>query len=348
MIVTLTTAEREQLRKFQRNFGDKLRYVRVTVILLLDMGKSVVEIGDYLGIDENTVYNYRKAFKEDGLDTYLETDYKGRWGNLSCVELSQLRSELNGVLYTDTKQVINYIKEKFGVEYSGSGVTDLLHRIGYCYKKTTQVPCEAKGDLQIAFLEEQLPKILDEAKKGEAVVYYSDGVHPTHNTRSTYVWTEKGVKREQPSVSGRDRVNINGAINALDVTDIEVVETESVNAQSTMQLYLQLMEKHPTEQVIYVIQDNARYYKNAELQAWLLVNTRIKQIFLPPYSPNLNLIERLWKLMRKKVINTGFFRTKKEFRDAIIHFFQNMTDYKAELVTLLTLNFSVINSNFKT
>ena len=344
----LTSSDREALLKLQRNVSSRSEYIKVTSILMLNSGDSVSFIAERLGIDESTIYNYKKSIIDVGIDTYLTTHYQGKWGWLSCCQISELRTELNRGLYTDSKEVIKYITARFGYTYSVSGVVDLLHRIGYSYKQTTQIPCEADAEQQQVFLDEVLPQLLAEAEQGEAVLYYSDGVHPTHNTRSTHAWIETGTTREQPSVSGRDRVNINGAINALDVTDVEIVESASVNAQSTKKFYEQILEKHPTAKTIYVIQDNARYYRNAELKAWLESQPRLKQVFLPPYSPNLNLIERLWKFMRKKVINTSFFRTKKEFKEAIIHFFANIETYKSELVTLLTLNFAVINSNFKT
>lgn len=339
----LTKSHRDHLSMLQRKVIDKPKYVRVTVLLLLDKGRSVSVIADDLGIDESTVYRYKQVYDADGLDVYLETNYKGRCGLLSCVEISVLRKELELKLYTESKQIREYIRITFGIEYSESGVKNLLHRIGYSYKLTTEVPCEAQKDKQEQFLNQTLPTLLDEVEKGEAVIYYIDGVHPTHNSRSTYAWIERGRKKEQPTVSGRDRVNINGALNPFEVTDIEIVESDSVNAQSTQQLYSKLLTKHPEKKVI-VISDNARYYKNAVLAQWISGNQRLEQIFLPAYSPNLNLIERLWKFMRKKVINTGFFRTKKEFRIALIYFFEQIHLYKKELESLLTLKFNVINS----
>ena len=98
------------------------------------------------------------------------------------------------------------------------GVVDLLNRIGFTYKKTSEVPCEADASKQAAFVGE-LTEILSGMPE-DAVVYYADGVHPTHNSRSTYAWIEKGEKLEQPTISGRDRVNINGLLNAHDVTDV--------------------------------------------------------------------------------------------------------------------------------
>lgn len=339
----LSPSERDLLIKLQRNVSDKLKYIRITVLLLLDKGRSATEIAEDLGIDDSTVYRYKQAYEADGLDIYLKTNYKGRWGMLSCIELSQLKSELERTLYTDCKRIIEYIRSHFQVTYSTSGVKDLLHRIGYSYKLTTEVPCEAQAEKQEQFLQETLPMLIEDGAKGDTVIYYIDGVHPTHNSRSTYAWIEKGKEREQPTVSGRDRVNINGALNAFDVTDIVVVESNSVNAQSTQDLYSKLLAKHPNKK-IKVISDNARYYKNAALKDWLSDNERLEQIFLPAYSPNLNLIERLWKFMRKKVINTGFFRTKDEFKKALLAFFDQIHIYKNDLLSLLTMRFKVINS----
>ena len=116
-----------------------------------------------------------------------------------------------------------------------------------------------------------------------------------------------------------------------------------MNAQSTLELYETALARHPEATEIYIISDNAKYYHNKELAQWVK-GTRIRQVFLSPYSPNLNLIERLWKMLRKKVINTGFYRTKEEFRRAVTNFFEHIVDYKEEFESLLTLNFRLVNS----
>jgi transposase len=96
-----------------------------------------------------------------------------------------------------------------------------------------------------------------------------------------------------------------------------MVESKSVNAESTFTLYKKLEALHPEAKNSYVICDNARYYKNKLLNE-NLQGSKIKQVFLPPYSPNLNLIERLWKFMRKKVMNHHFYRRFDEFKKAIL------------------------------
>ncbi|WP_400194284.1 transposase [Hymenobacter sp. B81] len=103
------------------------------------------------------------------------------------------------------------------------------------------------------------------------------------------MWTRTGQPRPLPTVSGRERVNLNAALNAHCPTQVHLHETDCVNAQSTKALYEQLLSAHPGEQPIYVVCDNARYYRNRELAEWLQ-GRRVVQVFLPPYVPNLNLI----------------------------------------------------------
>lgn len=103
---------------------------------------------------------------------------------------------------------------------------------------------------------------------------------------------------------------------------VHLDETDCVNAQSTQRLYEKRLAARPTGPV-HVVCDNARYYKNKVLNAWL-VDKRIEQVFLPSYSPNLNLMERLRKFLRQKIINTSFFRTKGQFKTAVLDFFDRL------------------------
>lgn len=341
MRLKLSDTEYAELRQLQRNMAGTPDYVKVTCILMFSNGRSPKTISEDLGISPATIYRYIGQYQDGGSEELLGDSYKGYWGRLDSTQIAALRKELKEHVYTDARQVAEWILRTFGVKYTQQGTVDLLNRIGFTYKKTTEVPCEADASAQTKFMEE-LSKTLSEMDD-KAVVYYADGVHPTHNSRSTYAWIEKGEVLEQPTVSGRDRVNINGLLNAYDVTDVIAHDCKSVNAQSTRELYEAALDRHPEASCIYIISDNARYYHNKELKEWA-EGTKIKQIFLPPYSPNLNLIERLWKFLRKKVINTGFYRSKAEFQRAIKQFFANIGDFREELESLLTLNFRLVNS----
>ncbi|MCZ2132691.1 MAG: transposase [Bacteroidetes bacterium] len=86
--------------------------------------------------------------------------------------------------------------------------------------------------------------------------------------------------------------------------------------------------------------DNARYYRNIALTDWIS-GIKTEPIYLPAYSPNLNIIERLWKFMRKKIINTVFYRKKEGLRKAVLSFFENISRCKDESAALPTLNFHI-------
>jgi transposase len=342
MNVGLTDSERKQLRQWQKQRRDNDGYVKVTVVLLLDKGRSAGSIADDLGLDEATVYRYAGAFTKLGLTQYLAHEQPGYWGLLTSAQLAHLCQQVNTQLYTDCKALQAWLLRTHRVHYSVSGLTDLLHRLGFTYKLTTPLPCQANAEAQVDFLDE-LAVLEAHVERGEAVLYYADAAHPTHNTRCTRAWCAVGKERPLLTVSGRERVNLNAALNAYDPTQVVLDETTCVNAQSTKRLYEQLLAAHPDKARIYVVCDNARYYKNKELRAWL-ADKPICQVFLPPYSPNLNLIERFWKYLRQKIINTTFYRTKGQFRTAVLDFFDRLPEFGPDLASLLTRKFHILDA----
>jgi transposase len=342
MEVILTEAQRRQLRALQKQRRDQDGYVKVTVVLLLDKGRAPGSIAEDLGLDQATVYRYAAALAALGVDNYLQHEQPGYWGLLTSAQLAHLCREVNTTLYTRVQERQAWLEQTYQVPYSVSGLTELLHRLGFTYKLTTSVPCQADAVAQQAFLT-HLAVLEAEAEAGQAVLYYADAAHPTHNTRCTRAWCQVGEERPLLTVSGRERMNLNAALNAYLPTQVLLDETSRVDAQSTRRLYEQLLTAHSKVQRIYVVCDNARYYKNKELTAWLQ-GTPIVQVFLPPYSPNLNLIERLWKYLRQKIINTTFYRTKGQFRTAVLGFFDRLPEFGQDLASLLTRNYHILHS----
>jgi len=309
-------------------------------VILEELLKNT-NLNSLLGLDETTVYRYARAFAELGLAKYLAHEQPDYWGLLTSAELAHLRQQVNPQLYTDCKDLQAWLLRTHRVHYSVSGLTDLLHRLGFTYKLTTPLPCQADATAQADFPDELAVREAH-VERGEAVLYYADAAHPTHNTRCTRAWCAVGQERPLLTVSGRERVNLNAALNAYDPTQVLFNATSCVNAQSTRRLYEQPLAAHPDKVRIYVICDNARYYKNKDLRQWL-VDKPICQVFLPPYSPNLNLIERFWKYLRQKSINTNFYRTKSQFR-AVLDFFDRLPEFGQDLASLLTRNFHILDA----
>ena len=164
-----------------------------------------------------------------------------------------------------------------------------------------------------------------------------DAVHPQHNSTPAYGWIKKGQEAELKANCGRQRLNINGVID-IDTLNTVVRFDDTINAESTIALFKRIERKHPKAKVITIIADNARYYRSIAVKEYL-ENSRIKILFLPPYSPNLNLIERLWKYFRKVVMNNRYYQTLEQFTQAAQSFFANIKSHRKALKTLLTENF---------
>jgi transposase len=108
-------------------------------------------------------------------------------------------------------------------------------------------------------------------------------------------------------------------------------------------LYTKLLKQQPKKKIV-VICDNARYHHSGLLAEWLQTHKRISQKFLPAYAPNLNLIERRWKWMKKKVTATVYYPTFAEFKKEVLDLFARLPDYQPELKSLLTFKFQILNS----
>lgn len=103
----------------------------------------------------------------------------------------------------------------------------------------------------------------------------------------------------------------------------------------------EIRKDYPDSKTIYIFLDNAKYSRNYDVYEHA-EKLKIELVFLPSYSPNLNLIERLWKFFKKQIRKNAYYETFEEFKKAIFEFFQNIEQHKSELEKLLTLNFEII------
>ena len=260
---------------------------------------------------------------------------------LSVIQLKELDEHLEQNTYLTVEAIIAYVDEKNGVSYTVSGMTDLLHRLKFTYKKSKLVPAKADKKKQEQFLV-QLEDI--KSSKGENdPILYMDGVHPQHNTMLAYGWIKRGQDNIVKSNSGRQRVNINGALDS-ETHAVITREDESINAISTIELLKKIEAAYPLAIIIYVICDNARYYRS-KLVSQFLETSKIQLVFLPSYSPNLNLIERLWKFMKKKILYNKYYEKFDTFKEVTLGFFENIQQYKPELDSLLTNNFRLLSAD---
>jgi transposase len=342
--VTIQPNERSQLETLARTTKDAKTAKRILVILALDAGYRAKDVAKLFLLDEDTVAKWRNKYLRRRLFTdWLATTHQGYAGKLTRDQESELEQYVETEMVTDAATVVGYIKAQYGEDYTVNGATKLLHRLGFVYKQTTLIPGKLDEAKQAAF-KRMYEKLRDNLPEDEAIMF-GDGVHPSHNVHATKAWVKRGKQKQVPTNTGRKRLNINGVLN------IETMETvtyfsETINAEETIHLFDKIQATYPNKRKIHLILDNARYYKNKLIKAYLRKRKcRIKLLFLPPYSPNLNFIERLWHFMKKYIISTKRRQTFKEFENDIHAFFDNFSDYQDRLRQFIGTEMHLIKLN---
>lgn len=328
------------LRLAHSKIKEKQLADRIKAILALNEGLTYEEVEKLLLLDEVTVRRHLKMYKKKGVKGLLEMRYKGGQTKLGLLQESELKKYLEENTKRTSKEIVDYIFEKYKVKFSVIGATKLLHRLGFSYKKPKIVPGKADFFNQAQFIE-KYDEIKNNLKTNDQI-YFVDSTHPEHNTKPSYGWILKGKLNDKiiKTNSGRERLNLAGALN-LNSKEALVLSEKTINKFVTIKLIKKLQKLQPTGK-IYMILDNASYYHANLVTNYVKMKRRIKLIFLPSYSPNLNIIERLWKFFHQKITYNHYFETFKEFKKESLKFFRNMEKYKPELNTLLTDNFQLL------
>ena len=175
------------------------------------------------------------------------------------------------------------------------------------------------------------------ALKGVGKVYFVDAAHLLHNAVPGRGWIKRAATVELKTNSGRNRLNVLGAYSPDDHTLISIDATESCDAEMVCRLLRKLRAANPN-QVLLLVLDNVRYQRTKRVRA-LARRLGIRLLYLPPYSPNLNLIERFWKFLRKQIMRNKYYATFAEFQATIQKLLTNLSNYTDELKTLMTENF---------
>ena len=209
---------------------------------------------------------------------------------------------------------------------------NLLHREGYTDKRPKLVPGTPDREAQETFVHCYVKFM--ETKDDNVEVLFLDAVHPKHNALASYGWMKKGKPRKLSTNSGRQWLNLHGAIH-VEILEITLIESSAINRDSTVQLLEMLDRKYCGSKEIIVILDNAKYHYSQEVNDVVEKSSRLKLVYLPSYSPELNLIERVWRFFKKKVLYNKYYKNLDDFRKASIKFFRNFDDYTDELQSLL-------------
>ena len=294
---------------------------RANAVVLLDQGWSCERVAAALLLDDDTVRDWHRAYERGGVEGLKSFGHEGGSSRLTDEQAIALGNWIDAHCPRSTRKIGAWLKRSFGLSYSHSGLIALLHRLDFDYRKPERVPRALDDAKQQAFIDEY-ENLLNTMGVDEAVVFV-DAVNPTHQVRPAGCWARKDVALAVEQTTGRDRLNIHGAIN-LETGQTQILAVEKVNALSFIKLLGEIEGTHTAMRLIHVFVDNASYHKADVVKEWLAAAGRkIVLHFLPPYCPHLDPIERLWGLMHENVTHNRDYKTFNEFRREIIKFLRH-------------------------
>lgn len=341
--ILLTPEDRAYFLKMMRRQMNSAVHRRMNVLLLLDDGWEPARIAAALFIDEGTVSNHGKLYEAAGRAGVEKLDYDLRPGALDWDQQAALSAWLDATVPLTSKAACAYVAQAFGMAYTPNAMSKLLKRLGFVYKKPKCVPAKADEAAQRRFVAETLLPLM-QAANDAAPLYFVDATHPAYTGRPAHGWMRRGATRELKSNHGRVHLNINGALSWHDRAIVHRQE-DKITSAAMIALFEDIAARHPTATAIPVVIDNAKYNISREIRGWFARDgCRIRPVYLPSYAPNLNLIERFWRFMKRKVLHNKYYPTLADFRAAFAHFFAHIGGWKAELETLLTANFHFIGA----
>ena len=332
----LSEAEIEKLNYERYAYPETMVQKRIfAVYLKATLGWNNSTIGHAVGLHYNIVGNWIQAYKNNGFEALITNKYGVTKSELenhsdSILECFQLKPPMTA------SEAAERIREMTGISRSEQRVRAFMKRHNLKFIKCGHIPSKADNEKQHDWVETELKPVIEAAQKEQVHLFFCDAAHFVLQPFLCSLWCKFRVFIK--ASAGRNRINVLGAVNAITKEVITLINTTYITSTTLIEFLKILKEKFP-DKPIAIILDNARY-QHCFVVTTFAKSLGIHLLFLPPYSPNLNIIERLWKFTKKKILYAKYYDKPKLFHNAIIDFFDGINQkYKTDLATLLTLKF---------
>jgi len=338
--IEFTEEQISQLRSEQYNHPHPRVQRKIDALLFKSQGFTHGQIGKLVGVCQDTLREYFGQYQEGGIEALKVINFYRPESDL-VTHKGTIEEELRSNPPATIKEAASRIEEITGIKRSENRVAAFLKKIGLKRLKTAQVPAKADTLEQEVFMEEKLQPKIEEARQGKCELLFVDASHFVLSAFLGYLWCFARIFVKSPS--GRQRYNVLGAFNAISHELITVTNDKYINADSIILLMKQLLEYYAGS-TICLVMDNARYQRCKVVMEFAKEHN-IELLFLPSYSPNLNLIERLWKFVKKKCLYNKYYPDFLSFKAGIDDCISD-TDkrYRDEIESLMTLNFQMLKN----
>lgn len=326
-----------QEAKYERKHNESaLIRERMLVLCLTYQGWSRKACAETLDMSRNTVTNYIKLYEEGGMKGLEQLRWHQPLSQLAPFE-EELREHFSKHPPYTVNEAISVIEQLTQVRLGKTQVHEWLKQGGFKRRKLNTFPGgkdpEELQRQQQAFLENTLEPTLAACQEEECHLLFLDAAHFVLGSFVTYVWCL--VRCFLRSSPGRYRLNVLGVVHAATNEILTMYNDTYINAQVVAQM-LKWVAQRFADKPIYIVLDNARY-QHCTLIKELAAELKITLLYLPPYSPNLNVIERLWKYLKKEICYGKYYPSKEAFHQAIINGLKSLGQqpHRDKLWTLL-------------
>ena len=345
-LIVLTPEQRRELERRRKHTHDRRVYQRLTAALAVAAGKTREDVAELLGVSLSQLGEWLRVFRNEGIEALCEIHNKGDPGNLSPHQIDRLKSQVSTGCFRNSDQIRHWVEATFGVRYSSTGIKDLLRRIGVSYHKVTGFLWKADPDKQHAFVR-RVARHKREARRPGAPRtrrYYVDACHPVWGLDLVYCcWLLVGQRLLVGMGGGRKRLNILGAYCPDDHEYVDYRLTrDNINGEQFIKFLRLLRSTHPRTERFILYVDGARYYDSPVVRAWLGRHPEFHLSQIPAYSPNVNLIERMWKFLRARALSR-WHKTFDDMQAAVSGVLDHLGGCRGELRTLMTETFHIID-----
>jgi transposase len=340
-IIKLTLQQRDEIEERRRHAQDRRIYQRLSALLWIDAGRTREEAATLMGVSARQVGQWLRIFRNKGLVQLCTLHYRGDPGRLRPAQIEQLKRQTAQGAFHTAEQVRTWVQDTLGVSYSSTGIKELLRRIGASYHKVSGFFWKADVKKQRQFVRKYRRHKREAGPRTRR--YFVDACHPVWGVDLLYsCWLLVGQRFYVGVGNGRKRLNILGAYcpEDHDYVDLRLTK-ENITGEQFVKLLEKLRAKHPDTEKFLLYLDNAKYYSKPVVKEWLTAHPEFRLVSLPAYSPNLNLIERLWKFLRKKALNR-WHRTFEAMQAAVAEVLDRLGEYRDELATLMTERFAIV------
>jgi transposase len=338
-----TESDQQQLHHERFHYPDPRVQRKMEVLYLKSQGLTHQEIARLARLSERTVNRYLHAYRDGGIEALKHPGAGGSTSVLATHEPSLKDYFAQHPPHT-IKEAQAAIERLTGIRRSASQVRAFLQRLGLKRRCSMVVPKyaldPAKQQEQRVFHDTKLQPHLDQAEAGRRKVFFVDAAHFVFGAFVGYLWCL--VRLRLPTPSGRQRLNVLGALDFATKQMVMITNQTYITATTVCELMQLLVTQHPGIPITLVL-DNARYQR-CHLVQDLAARLGVQLEFLPSYSPNLNLIERVWKFVKKECLSSHYYDNFEEFKTSIVTCLDELgTKHRAAMTTLITRNFQLFD-----